>query len=70
MSRLFNYFTVLKFPLDSYTMYTFLFLRFSGEGLIYVYRRQTAAHDLDLLPPTPRVPFNRSKLDAEDLSMH
>ena len=34
-----------------------------------IYRRETAAPELDLLPPTPPVPFNRSELDAEGLSI-
>jgi hypothetical protein len=33
-------------------------------------RRETAAPELDLLPPPPPVPFNRSELEAEGLSMH
>jgi hypothetical protein len=35
-----------------------------------IYRRETAAPELDLLPPTPPVTFKRSELDAEGLSMH
>jgi hypothetical protein len=39
-------------------------------AMFKIYRRETAAPELDLLPPTPPVPSNRSELDAEGLSMH
>jgi hypothetical protein len=39
-------------------------------AMFKIYRRETAAPELDLLPPNPPVPFNRSGLDAEGLSMH
>jgi hypothetical protein len=47
----------------------FVFQIYMGPCLFKTYRRETAAPELDLLPPTPSA-FRQSEYDVEGYTMH